>query len=216
MRGAKAVARDQLARRLARAAVLIGQRIRLLADEKGVSDRLRRGRRRLRLLAACAADDPGRSAFDRGRIGVVSAGFGFQDLIARIGVERRVHTSGERRRCSIRFGRRRPRMSSASPPAGRDHDGFGDCAPARRQAGARTRCCSAASSDRPAWPRNGPGRRAREMRSTLQALRRQGASAGDQPRRRLLSRRPRHGTDGIGPTTLAALEERLHWQRFGL
>lgn len=29
-----------------------------------------------------------------GSIGVISAGFGFQDLIARIGVERRVHTAG--------------------------------------------------------------------------------------------------------------------------
>jgi len=24
------------------------------------------------------------------------------------------------------------------------------------------------------------------------------------------------GLDGIGPATLAAIEERLHWQRFGL
>jgi signal peptide peptidase SppA len=32
-----------------------------------------------------------------GSIGVVSAGFGFQDLIAKIGVERRVHTSGTRK-----------------------------------------------------------------------------------------------------------------------
>ncbi len=45
---------------------------------------------------ACAADeviaDPSSIV---GSIGVISAGFGFQDLIARIGVERRVHTSGE-------------------------------------------------------------------------------------------------------------------------
>lgn len=32
-----------------------------------------------------------------GSIGVVSAGFGFQELIAKIGVERRVHTQGERK-----------------------------------------------------------------------------------------------------------------------
>jgi signal peptide peptidase SppA len=32
-----------------------------------------------------------------GSIGVVSAGFGFQELIARIGVERRVHTQGDRK-----------------------------------------------------------------------------------------------------------------------
>lgn len=32
-----------------------------------------------------------------GSIGVVSAGFGFQNLIEKIGIERRVHTSGERK-----------------------------------------------------------------------------------------------------------------------
>lgn len=32
-----------------------------------------------------------------GSIGVVSAGFGFQDMIEKLGVERRVHTSGERK-----------------------------------------------------------------------------------------------------------------------
>lgn len=32
-----------------------------------------------------------------GSIGVVSAGFGFQDLIGKIGIERRVHTAGERK-----------------------------------------------------------------------------------------------------------------------
>jgi Periplasmic serine proteases (ClpP class) len=37
------------------------------------------------------------------------------------------------------------------------------------------------------------------------------------PRRRLLSRFGLGlSLDGIGPGTLAALEERLHWQRFGL
>src|SRR3546814_18890144 len=32
-----------------------------------------------------------------GSIGVISAGFGFADLLGRIGVERRVHTSGEKK-----------------------------------------------------------------------------------------------------------------------
>jgi hypothetical protein len=37
------------------------------------------------------------------------------------------------------------------------------------------------------------------------------------PRRRLLSRLGlAAGLDEIGPATLAAIEERLHWQRFGL
>jgi ClpP class serine protease len=57
-----------------------------------------------------------------------------------------------------------------------------------------------------------------ELRATLQA--RYGAKVhlpAIGPRRRLLQRFGlAAAVDGIGPTTLAALEERLHWQRFGL
>src|SRR6188474_848781 len=76
---------------------LIAKRIRLLATEK-----------KLKVIAfvedvaasggywlACAADeiivDPSSIV---GSIGVISAGFGFQRLLDRIGVERRVHTAG--------------------------------------------------------------------------------------------------------------------------
>ncbi|HZW48202.1 MAG TPA: S49 family peptidase [Microvirga sp.] len=77
---------------------LIFKRIRSLAAEKKlpvfafVEDAAASGG----YMIACAADeiyaDP---ASIVGSIGVVSAGFGFQELIARIGVERRVHTAGE-------------------------------------------------------------------------------------------------------------------------
>lgn len=77
---------------------LIFKRIRALSEEKGlpvlafVEDAAASGG----YMIACAADeiyaDP---ASIVGSIGVVSAGFGFQELIARIGVERRVHTAGE-------------------------------------------------------------------------------------------------------------------------
>jgi serine protease SohB len=76
---------------------LIAARIRRLADEKGipvlafVEDVAASGGYWL----ACAADE---IFVDRasvvGSIGVISAGFGLQDAIARIGVERRVHTAG--------------------------------------------------------------------------------------------------------------------------
>src|SRR5439155_11895576 len=79
---------------------LIAQRIRLLAAEKKlpviafVEDVAASGGYWL----ACAADeiiaDP---ASIVGSIGVISAGFGFQGLIARLGIERRVHTSGEKK-----------------------------------------------------------------------------------------------------------------------
>ena len=77
---------------------LIHRRIRALAEEKRVpvlafvEDAAASGG----YMIACAADeivaDPTSVV---GSIGVVSAGFGFDKLIARIGVERRVHTQGE-------------------------------------------------------------------------------------------------------------------------
>lgn len=77
---------------------LIAARIRRLADEKEipvyafVEDVAASGGYWL----ACAADE---IYVDEnsvvGSIGVISAGFGFHDLIARYGIERRVHTSGE-------------------------------------------------------------------------------------------------------------------------
>jgi signal peptide peptidase SppA len=43
-----------------------------------------------------------------GSIGVISAGFGFADLIARFGIERRVHTTGERKSLLDPFKPERP------------------------------------------------------------------------------------------------------------
>jgi len=58
---------------------------------------------------ATAADeiwcDPGSML---GSIGVISAGFGFQDLIARLGVERRVHTAGRSKSLLDPFRPERP------------------------------------------------------------------------------------------------------------
>jgi signal peptide peptidase SppA len=76
---------------------LIYKRVRALAVEKGkrvvvaVEDVAASGG----YMIACAADeiivDPSSIV---GSIGVISAGFGFQRLLDRIGVERRVHTAG--------------------------------------------------------------------------------------------------------------------------
>lgn len=77
---------------------LIGARIRRLAEEKGVKvfafceDVAASGGYWL----ACAADEIYvDDSSILGSIGVISAGFGFHELIARYGVERRVHTAGE-------------------------------------------------------------------------------------------------------------------------
>ncbi len=79
---------------------LIGGRIRAHAAESGlpviafVEDAAASGGYWL----ACAADEIFVDASSIvGSIGVVSAGFGFQEAISRVGVERRVHTAGSRK-----------------------------------------------------------------------------------------------------------------------
>src|ERR687895_344600 len=79
---------------------LVADRIRGLAEEKGVpvlgfvEDVAASGGYWL----ACAADEIIVDANSiLGSIGVVSAGFGFTEAIAKLGIERRLHTSGERK-----------------------------------------------------------------------------------------------------------------------
>jgi signal peptide peptidase SppA len=206
---------------------LIGQRIRLLAQEKNlkviafVEDVAASGGYWL----ACAADeivaDPHSIV---GSIGVISAGFGFQDLIARIGVERRLHTSGERKSMLDPF---RPEKAEDVERLGRlqaeIHDGFKDWVRERRAGKLKGDEAMLFSGE--FWT----GRRGvqlglidglGELRASLQA--RYGAKVHLPvigPRRRLLSRlglSSATGMETIGAATLAAIEERLHWQRFGL
>ena len=205
---------------------LIAQRIRLQAAEKGlpviafVEDVAASGGYWL----ACAADeiivDPSSIV---GSIGVISAGFGFQDLIARIGVERRVHTSGERKSMLDPFRPENPEdVERLKRLQAEIHDGFKDWVRQRRglaPQGRRGGTVQRRVLDRQARPRTRAGRRfGRAARHPAGALRRQGAPAGDRPAPPLavaLRPRPRDWTM-IGPATLAAIEERLHWQRFGL
>ena len=209
---------------------LIGQRIRLLAAEKDVKviafveDVAASGGYWL----ACAADeivvDPHSIV---GSIGVISAGFGFQDLIARFGVERRLHTSGERKSMLDPFRPEKPedveRLRSLQAEI---HDGFKDWVRERRAGKLSGDEATLFSGEFWTGKRglelglvDGLG----ELRATLQA--RYGAKVHLPvigPRRRLLSRFGLGtsvggtGVEGIGPATLAAIEERLHWQRFGL
>jgi signal peptide peptidase SppA len=204
---------------------LIAARIRLLAAEKKlpviafVEDVAASGGYWL----ACAADeifvDPSSIV---GSIGVVSAGFGFQDLIARYGVERRVHTSGERKAMLDPFRPENPddvaRLKRLQVEI---HDGFKDWVRQRRAA--RLKGDDALLFSGEFWT----GKRGLELglvdglgelRAVLQE--RYGAKVRLPvigPRRRLLSRFGLGGGfDLVGPATLAAIEERLHWQRFGL
>jgi len=204
---------------------LIAQRIRLLANEKNlpviafVEDVAASGGYWL----ACAADEIFADAASIvGSIGVISAGFGFKDLIARIGVERRVHTSGAHKSMLDPFRDEKPEdVERLKRLHGEIHDGFK--AWVRQRRGSRLKGDEAALFSGEFWTGlhglelglvDGLG----ELRAVLQQ--RYGAKVHlpvISQRRRLLQRFGLgSGIDSIGPATLAALEERAHWQRFGL
>ncbi len=208
---------------------LIAQRIRLLAEENKlpviafVEDVAASGGYWL----ACAADeivaDP---ASIVGSIGVVSSGFGFHELIARHGIERRVHTSGESKSMLDPFQpektedvERLKRLQSEI------HDGFKGWVRERR--GTRLKGADSLLFTGEFWT----GQRGLELGlvdslGELRAFLQQRFGTKVHlpvvtPRRRFLARfglgsNLGSGFDMIGPSTLAALEERAHWQRFGL
>ncbi|SKA32272.1 serine protease SohB [Enhydrobacter aerosaccus] len=204
---------------------LIAQRIRLLAREKNlpviafVEDVAASGGYWL----ACAADeivvDP---ASIVGSIGVISSGFGFKDLISRIGIERRVHTSGERKSMLDPFREEKPEdVERLKRLQAEIHDGFKDWVRERR--GSRLKGDDALLFSGEFWTGRrglelGLADRFGELRAVLQE--RYGAKVHlplIAARRSLLSRLGLGGSiEQIGPTALAAIEERLHWQRFGL
>jgi len=207
---------------------LIAQRIRLLAREKNlpviafVEDVAASGGYWL----ACAADEIIADASSIvGSIGVISAGFGFKDLIAKIGVERRLHTSGERKSMLDPFRDENPddveRLKRLQVEI---HEGFK--AWVRERRGVKLKVDEAMLFTGEFWTGSrglelGLVDSLGELRGVLQA--RYGAKVHlpvIAPRRRFLQRfglgGSSGGIDSIGPSTLAALEERAHWQRFGL
>jgi signal peptide peptidase SppA len=204
---------------------LIAKRIRLLATEKKlpviafVEDVAASGGYWL----ACAADEiiaDGASIV--GSIGVVSAGFGFQDLIAKLGIERRVHTSGENKSMLDPFRDEKPEdVERLKRLQAEIHDGFKNWVRERR--GARLKGGDSLLFTGEFWTATrglelGLVDSLGELRAVLQA--RYGAKVHlpvVAARRRFLSRFGLgSGIELIGPSTLAALEERAHWQRFGL
>lgn len=118
---------------------LIYRRIRALAHEKKVpvlafgEDVVASGG----YMLACAADEIYvDDSSIVGSIGVISAGFGFQDLIARIGVERRVHAAGAHKGMLDPFRPERPEDVARLEAVHRDvHDAF--IALVRERRGAR-------------------------------------------------------------------------------
>ncbi len=115
---------------------LIAQRIRLLASEKNlpviafVEDVAASGGYWL----ACAADEIlVHKASIIGSIGVISASFGFHEALARFGIERRVHTSGDRKSMLDPFRPESPEDVDRLQRLQRDiHDDFKDWVRERR------------------------------------------------------------------------------------
>jgi len=177
---------------------------------------------------ACAADEI--YADDSsiiGSIGVVSAGFGFVDLIKRLGVERRVHTAGERKMMLDPFKDERAEDVKRLREIQTDiHDTFRDVVRDRR--GNRLKGEEDDLFSGEFWT----GRRALErglidgIGDARTVLRER---FGERVRLRLVGpKKPflrlpmlRGGSRGdwtadLGNSLLAAVEDRLHWQRFGL
>lgn len=206
---------------------LIGKRIRQHAEEKKVpvvafvEDVAASGGYWLAAAADEIIADP---ASIIGSIGVVSAGFGFTEALSRLGIERRVHTQGERKRMLDPFLPERPEDVARLEALQADiHDGFKEWVRQRRDGKLMGDEASLFNGD--IWT----GRQAVELglvdglgdlRSTMRAR------YGDKVRLRLVGqRRPLWSRwfgphslapHSLAPDLLAALEERMAWGRWGL
>ena len=202
---------------------LIHNRIRQLAMEKRVpvvafaEDVAASGGYWLALAADEIYADPNSIV---GSIGVVSAGFGFPRLLERIGVERRVHTQGAHKTLLDPFRDERPEDVERLLALQRDmHDSFK--AMVRERRGIKLKADDATLFEGDIWT----GRRALELGlidglGDLRSVMR--ARYGDKVRlRRIgertswLRRRLGFGS-GLVRETLAELEERAMWARYGL
>ncbi len=210
---------------------LIARRIRSLAEEKEVpvfafaEDVAASGGYWL----ACAADEIfAMESSLIGSIGVVTGGFGFPGMLKRLGVERRLHRSGERKAMLDPFLREDPddveRLKAIQAEI---HEGFKELVRERR--GKRLKAPEEELFSGEFWT----GGRALEMGlidgiGDLRSVMRQ--RFGERVKLRPVGRRrswwrrrfwPRNSMADAGPgdwpaSILAAVEERLLWGRFGL
>ena len=234
MRNVRAVALRSI-RRAARAAQshLIFRRIRALADEKKVpviafvEDVAASGG----YMIACAADEIVADLSSIvGSIGVVGGSFGFAKLIEKIGVERRLYTSGEQQgdARSVPAGKAGGRRAAQGDPA-RNPRGFIALVKSRRGAkldGPENALFSGEYWTGQTGPRTRPGRADRRSAHVLRE--RYGEKVRDAADRRarlcLFGRRvPGVGRQrstvertGPGRRLVATLEARAIWSRYGL
>lgn len=191
---------------------------------------------------ACAADEIFVDASSIvGSIGVVSSGFGFHEAIAKVGVERRMHTAGGRKAILDPFqAEREEDVAILKALQGEIHDSFKGWVRERR--GARLKGAEEQLFSGEFWT----GRRAVELgladglgqlrevmrerygkKVRLVSVERKrgllsGILGGGQAEQRLAGmglenmRLENMGLEEMGPAMLNAVEERLAWQRLGL
>ncbi len=163
-----------------------------------------------------------------GSIGVVSAGFGFPEMLKKLGVERRVHTAGEKKGMLDAFQPERPGdVEHLKRLQGEIHRRFIAWVKERRGLklkGPEDELFSGAFWTGETAVALGLADGLGELRQVL--IERFGAKVRlvptERPRgfmSRLLGGRSGEGAPpfaGLAEGAFAAVEERLHWQRFGL
>jgi len=199
---------------------LIGKRIRAHAAEKKVpvvafvEDVAASGGY---WLAAAADEIFADEASIIGSIGVVSAGFGLHEAIRRLGIERRLHTQGERKRMLDPFLPEKPEdVARLSALQADIHDGFKDWVRSRRQGKLAAPEDTLFNGD--IWT----GRQALELGlidglGDVRGVMR--SRFGDKVRLLVVGERRSWLRRKLGMTEsglLGAIEERLGWMRWGL
>ena len=208
---------------------LIARRIRALAEENNVpviafaEDVAASGGYWL----ACAADEIYADENSLiGSIGVVSAGFGFQDLLANHGIERRVHTAGDKKAMLDPFRPEDPKDVTRLKVIQKDmHESFKDLVRTRR--GERLKGSERTLFSGEFWTArralelglvDGLGDLRGELRARYGERVRLRKITGRRPwwrrgmRSEIATWEPRDWAGGL----IAAVEERLMWERFGL
>jgi len=175
---------------------------------------------------ACAADEIyADESSILGSIGVISAGFGFPALLARAGVERRVHAMGKRKGMLDPFRDEEPEDIARLRSIQADiHESFK--AMVRERRGARLRAPDAELFEGDIWT----GRQAEalglidgigEPRAVLRArfgerVKLRPIAVRTSALRRLLGRGEAEGVHRAAWGAIAAVEEWAQWRRFGL